>query len=354
MKNRGLLLGTVYFIIHLLVEVICFSFLGRKVGVTGALLLTILFDFLAFVPQGLIGVLNAVRKKLDIGTMGVLLMLGGILIWSDTAAWRVFLGIALIALGNAFLHECGAVATVVNGEGKLFPGALFVAGGSFGVVTGKFLSGNAAIIPICLISLTVIEILVLLTNRYWLYEDVQYPEYHLVRPEVNADMVIFSVVLITAVRSFLAYAIPISWNKEWWQSFLLFFLMGMGKAVGGWCSDRFGARETGVVSSLLSIPFLVWGDKMMVVSIVGVFLFSMTMSITFGMALSVPGMWPGVAFGVTTIGLFLGLMPVMITGHLPLLVNDIIVVVFSIIAAYFLWKLCRKKDVKKINQKAGN
>ena len=113
-------------------------------------------------------------------------------------------------------------------------------------------------------------------------------------------------------------------------------MMGAGKALGGWLSDRFGARRVGVLSTLLCIPFLLFGRDLMLVSILGVFCFSLTMSITYGMLLSVMGDRPGVAFGITTLGLFVGLLPVFAFGSFGYAVNSGLIVALSLGSAYLL------------------
>ena len=79
----------------------------------------------------------------------------------------------------------------------------------------------------------------------------------------------------------------------------------------------------------------------MTISVIGVFLFSMTMSITFGMLLSVIKENPGLAFGVTTLGLFLGICPVLFFGKFGYLIDSILVVIMSLASAYGLYKTLR-------------
>ena len=165
-----------YFIIHFFVELVCFTLVTKVIKFEYAVIFALLFDFFAFVPQIFCGVLNKKFKKLDFGTIGVILMFIGLCLFKTDSLIFIMSSIVIIALGNAFLHECGAISTVVTGEGKLFPSALFVSGGSFGLVIGKYLS---TIIPsrwIMIIPLIIIEVFVLITNKYWLKEDVKYPE----------------------------------------------------------------------------------------------------------------------------------------------------------------------------------
>ena len=128
-------------------------------------------------------------------------------------------------------------------------------------------------------------------------------------------------------------------------------MMGIGKALGGFVSDKVGAKKTGIITTLLCIPFLIFGENIMSISIIGVFLFSMTMSITFGMILSVIKNNPGVAFGFTTIGLFLGITPVFLF-KISKEINIILIIVLSIISAIGFYCTMRKdvKDEKNVKE----
>ena len=330
----------IYFIVHMLVEIICFAALVQtyQLSPVQSAVIALLYDVIAFCPQFIFGMIHEKYKKLDLGSIGAALMLFGIILLDyDKYGIRAVSGVFLIALGNAVIHECGAILTVIGSEGKMFPSALFVGGGSFGVVIGQTIGGLGISKWFLLIPLVLIEILILMTNKGWLYDNESYPVFDIVNKSLPVWIVIVVAFLVTLTRSYLGYAIPISWKKELWQSFLLFFTMGIGKAFGGWAADRIGAHKTALITILGSIPFLIAGEKLMVVSIIGVFLFSMTMSITFGMLLSVMGDNPGLAFGVTTMALALGILPTFFV-KIGRVANIIIVIVGSIICAILMYR----------------
>ena len=77
--------------------------------------------------------------------------------------------------------------------------------------------------------------------------------------------------------------------------------------------------------------FLILGNKLMVVSLIGIMFFSMTTSVTIGMAVSVMKIAPGAAFGVTTIALFVGATISWFTGGGSFLTNVVIIVITSAI-----------------------
>ena len=73
----------------------------------------------------------------------------------------------------------------------------------------------------------------------------------------------------------------------------------------------------------------------MFISLIGVMFFSMTMSITLAILVSKLKKMPGVAFGLTTIGLFLGTLPVFFI-RISMIYNIILIVVASILCAILL------------------
>ncbi len=346
--NKGNRTGLRFFIIHLCVEIVCFANISRffPVEITG--LIAILYDFLAFVPQGLFGGFMEKHRRFPMKTIAVGLMAAGVFVSSFSPVPAIISGICIMALGNAILHEQGAIETVADGAGKIFPAALFVAGGSFGVVIGKTMGQFELSLLWLIIPLAVIEILLILPGE--ISENKPYPQYNCVRyknidvssPDFPIGLIIIAAFCVTAVRSFIGYAIPISWKKELWQDFLLFFVMGIGKGLGGFLADRFGARRVGVFSTILAIPFLIVGANNMVISVLGVCLFSMTMCITFEMILSVLPQNPGIAFGVTTFALFAGYAPVFFVS-LTTKTNIILVTVLSAICALLLFLTCNNR-----------
>ena len=333
MKSKANLTGTKYFFVHACVEIVCFYSLRIHFPTVMAGAIALVYDFFAFLPQGLIGDFIIKHRKIPYETVGHVLMAAGTLAILSSADALRFAGYILLAAGNAVLHECGAIATVAESEGKIFPSALFVAGGSFGVVIGQTM-GTAGVSPYWLLLPLVLSEGLCLSAKASVRKE-SYPEFHAVSPKVSAGLILLIAFIVTAVRSYIGYAIPISWNKALWQSFFLFFIMGAGKALGGFLADRIGVRKTAFIGTLAAIPFLLFGDQLMIVSCIGVFFFSMTMSITFAMCLSILKTNPGLAFGITTAGLFIGLLPAFFV-QFGQLVNAVLITVFSVLCFVLL------------------
>ena len=166
-----------------------------------------------------------------------------------------------------------------------------------------------------------------------------------INKKINKSIIIIIAVLVVIVRGYMGYGIPTSWNKTVVQNILFYIIMGLGKALGGILSDTYGPRKTAIFSTLLAIPFLSFGDNIMIISIIGVMCFSMTMAITLGILASCLPKTPGLAFGLTTIGLFLGTVPIFFYKITSTNLNIIMICILSIVCCTLLGKVLRKDKI---------
>lgn len=244
---------------------------------------------------------------------------------------KIYLSLIVLCLGNGLLHVAGAEDTLKSSNSKLSPAAIFVSGGSFGVITGRLLA-KTSINPL-LIIIPILSMIpfILLSNSY-IDESSNTKGFNYVKESINPYIVIIIAVLVVIIRGYMGYGIPTSWNKTVTQTIIFYFTMGIGKALGGILSDLFGIRKVAILSTLIAIPFLCFGDNIMLISLIGVMFFSMTMAITLGILVSVLKESPGLAFGLTTIGLFLGTAPIFFI-KVNMITNIIIIIFASILCA---------------------
>ena len=133
--------GYLYFYIHFITEIICFYVLGKLIGNSAFLWMApFLYDAFAFVPQSLIGYVSDKFPKINMGIIGTILLIVGLILFSLQLPLGKYTTLFIICIGNAMLHINGAEVTLRSSKGKLSHSAIFVAGGSFGVITGKLLS----------------------------------------------------------------------------------------------------------------------------------------------------------------------------------------------------------------------
>lgn len=341
-----------YFYIHFATEVLCFTVL-LGVFKPGAYwwVLACLFDTLAFGLQAPIGAFCEKHIRFKPGVLGCILLAAGALIafLSNGIAPVQFLALIVITVGNAFTHIAGALSTLRVSEGRLSESAIFVGGGSFGVVTGKLISTNKSLWWIVFVAIAVALIVALLVDKR--IKKLKGEEAFSFDKEPckqkiatkSLAITIAVLLLVVCVRAYIGYGLPTAWNQTVVQTIFLFAFMGTGKMLGGILSDLWGARRVGVISCLVAVPMLLLSNNIMWLSLIGVACFSMTMAITLGGLVSVFPKHPGVAFGITTIGLLLGTTPLFFLRMPSRQICDILIVVLSILAAAGLWYCINNK-----------
>ena len=336
-------IGINYFFIHFIIEVTSFYILTSYTKSNLIWIIALLYDFLAFVPQGLFGYLKDKKVNLDFTILGLVLStLALMLLYFKVNAIVV---ISIISIGNCLIHIEGAEETLRSSKGKMTPSALFVSGGSFGLITGKLLSKyNINIIYIILINLLMIVPIIVSHKNKNLINDENLEKYNFSNKKISNIKVIVLATIVVIVRAYMGYGIPTSWNKTVVETILLYCFMGVGKALGGIMIDKIGIRKTAFISTLGALPFLIFGNNLMIVSLIGIMFFSMTMAITLGLIVSVLKKYPGVAFGFTTIGLFLGSLPMFFMRIKSFYINCIIVITLTIVCVIILNKICRKEN----------
>lgn len=340
----SLKIGFIYSYIHFAVEVACFYFLFSRLSESPLWWgLALLFDALAFVPQGFIGILADKYPRFNYGLLGCLIILISLVLPFDIIA------LVILCIGNALVHIGGAQQTLRTSGGKIAPTSVFVGGGSFGVITGQLLGVLSneilLLIPILLIVFSII-ILVFVSQRY----KIKIRKWKIdITTKLSPLTILFIAFIIIAIRAYIGYAIPTEWRKTEFQAILLFFIMGIGKISGGFFADTIGYFKTTLISSVIALPFLLFGNSYMILSLIGVGLFSMTMPITISILVSKSPKQPCFSFGVTTIALFVGTFPAFFIRPTTLIAHQLTVLFLIIIATIALLVCIEKRNKNEIN-----
>ena len=336
---RKYAVGSIYAFIHFSVEIACFYFLFDRLSVSPVWwALALLYDAIAFLPQSFLGILQDRFPKWNIGFAGAILMLLALVMpWDITA-------LILISMGNAMIHISGAVHTLQDSHGKIAPNAVFVGGGSFGVIAGQLLGGlhlpYLVAIPIALICISCF----LLWQMPQIHALPGSPSQFHIGSHLSTGFIVLLAGIAVAIRSYIGYAIPTEWNKTVPQTIMLFICMGLGKSLGGILADNIGYRKTTWISLLGGLPFLLFGNNNMAVSLIGVALFSMTMPITIAILSSRFPKRPGFAFGITTVALFVGVVPALFVQPEGLWAHQVTVFILSFLALVAIL-FCIKKGM---------
>lgn len=344
MKQNKNILGILYFIIHFIIEITSFYIVSSYIDTNLVWILALMYDFFAFVPQGIFGYLKDKGIKTNFTIIGMILStLSLILLYFNLNAIVVIL---VLSIGNCMIHIQGAETTLRTSNGQMAPSAIFVSGGSFGVITGKILAMYNVPIPFVIIINLLMLIPIAICNKYvYLIDDKNLEKYNFSNKNINSKVIITLAVFVVIVRAYMGYGIPTTWNKTLIQTILLYCSMGIGKAMGGILIDSIGIKKTALLSTIGSLPFLLFGNNVMAISLIGIMMFSMTMAVTLGLIVSEIKKYPGVAFGFTTVGLFLGSLPVFVFRINSILINCLMVTILTVASVIVLSIICRKEKV---------
>ena len=300
----------------------------------------LIYDFFAFVPQALFGEIHNKNKNLNLGYLAIIFFALSIPMIYSSNQLIYILAILLVSFANAIMHECGAIAVATVSKDKIFPSALFVSGGTIGIVIGRYFAEARVTIDYLFIFIVLMLFILTLTDKTWCKENVKYINVNVVNNKYSSQVIFLVAFFVLIVRSFMGFVLPLAWKQSFFHVVLLSLFLGIGKAWGGYLCDTIGYRKVAFISTLVCVPFIIFGNRFMILSLVGIMLFSMTMSITYAMLLSIIKNNPGVAFGITTIGLFVGAVPLFFTSFSGV-ANIVIIVVMSVVSFVLLYKVLK-------------
>ncbi len=331
-------IGIIYAFIHFTVDAACFYFLFSRLSSSPYWWgLALFYDALAFIPQSFFGLLSDCFPKFNAGLTGCIMVILALIIPANIPA------LIILSLGNALAHIGGAHHTLCDTKGKIAPCGIYVCGGSFGVISGQLLGifyHKHVWIPVIFLLISAI-LTIILANKH-ISQNSEATGFD-ITSDIPVSVIVLLAFIAVAVRSYIGYAVPADWNKENIHAILLYSFMGIGKAFGGILCDYIGYRTTSFISLIVSLPFLLFGNTFVFLSLIGIGLFSMTMPVTVAILVSVLPRTPCFSFGITTIALFVGTFPAFFIQPVGLPAHQITVTILSILAA-----LCIHYSLKKV------
>jgi len=336
----------IYSLAHFSVDFCCFfilfSGIADKTSLEVTSLAFLIYNIIAFGLQVVIGVICDKKPKLPSGFIGCVLVLLGVVI----IKWY-WLALIIGALGNAFFHIGGGIDVLKNGKGKMTPNGIFVSTGALGVSLGT-LTGKGGMTYIVIPILIIIS-MIILTGLISFNKNGSKSIKEVVPYKIAANqslyLIIFCAFLVVVLRGFIGTNIPVSWNVVGLLVIVPSICSALGKGIGGALGDKFGARKVGTISLLLSILCFIIGKEVVYIGLIGIVLFNITMPITLCILASKLPKNLGLAFGITTLGLLIGVM-----HSFFLLVPssfEIYITIFSIVISAIFLRIIAIDKIKK-------
>jgi FSR family fosmidomycin resistance protein-like MFS transporter len=292
---------------HFIVDLSC-ALLVANVATDNMLLLLILYNFCAFALEMPLGIVIEDKfPPLKVASVGM----GMILL-----SW-IFFNIPMLALiiagtGNALFHLGGGLS-VMKKSTNAAPLGVFIGPGAAGIYLGAFL-GKIWVLP------TLVGVLFL---AIVLWKTPKKCEMIKMKTEIfqGTKLAFVALFFLVVLRGFSGISQVFPWKEQWSIAFILVVILG--KMVGGYLSDYFGAFRTGIVSLLVAAICFAFPTKPFF-GLVGMFSFQLTMPITLWMLSKMTT--KGFAFGILTFGLFIGSLPSLLNLKYTVLLSVFIIV----------------------------
>ncbi len=311
--KKLIIVGT-YSIIHCLVDWACamliFSGLMPNIDGIGLVVGIFLYNMFAFafqVPFGIIA--DKANKNAVVSAIGC-----AFVILAYFVSKVPILACVVAGIGNALFHVGGGIDVLnISNRKATIPG-IFVSAGAIGLYIGSntdYLGFNNFYI---IIFALFISILILL----WLYKKVS-KKYRINNEEpVFEDLpkvsqtIIYCLMITICIRSYLGLIVKFDWKADFVIGLIFVNGVTIGKVLGGVIGDKFGFKRTSVLSLLASAVLFVFSFESSICGILAILFFNMTMPITLTILSNILNRNKGMAFGLTTLALFIGAAPVLL------------------------------------------
>lgn len=220
------------------------------------------------------------------------------------------LAVFLIGLGNCLFHVGGGVISISEDNRSSYRGkglGVFVAPGAIGLYIGGLISYFYYVRSTAVLILLITAVLCFRSIQ--LYRNCPDP---VLSDRTNTDIPLVPVIvcfLVVVLRSLTGLAVRFPWKTGIPLSVLAVLLLAGGKTAGGFLGASIGYRKTIAVTLAASAVCYFLGNHT-VTGLAAIFLFNMTMPVTlYLLARKMPDL-PGTAFGILTMALFIGFLPV--------------------------------------------
>lgn len=285
-------------ITHFFVDLICTALLAQlavRLSYAQVIACAILYNCLAFAFQLPIGLIADLLHS-----TAVVAAIGCILVATGGFFSQPLVMCLLIGLGNACFHVGAGQEALQKSRKKAAAVGRFVAPGALGIFFGPRLTAYSPI--------TGTVILLLLGGTLLLRSKAEITTSHIpvrFRHVFMAVCMFLTVLLRSYIGTILRY--PFLSTFGWALTFSL-CIFG-GKFLGGILADRLGALRSSLLTQLGATVLLVLSVYIPILALPGILLFNTTMAVTATALYQGFPRFPGTMFGLTTLALFLGVLP---------------------------------------------
>lgn len=337
----------IYSIIHCIIDMACAiliaGVLTPTLTETNSLVIAIfLYNLFAFAFQLPFGILaDKINKNALISAIGCIFIIIAYCINSFGVLACIIAGI-----GNALFHVCGGIDVLNISDKKATLPGIYVATGAMGLYIGSkstYLGIDKFYIIAIILAISAVALLGLykqVKEKYKINNEV--PEF---KDIPSKEQIIMYCLLITiCIRGYLGLILNFEWKSNFIIGLIVVSAVVLGKMLGGVIGDKFGWKITSTLSLIFSAILFIFAFDHVICGIIAILLFNMTMPITLTALSNIFYKNKGMAFGMTTIALFIGAVPVLL-GYKEFLFDKISLFIITIISSIVLYFGLNKYEI---------
>lgn len=277
------------------------------------ILLVVLYNFLAFALPGLVGVIADLREQSDgLAAVGCVLAAVPFLIPSSFS-WAIWAAVLLQGVGNGFFHVGAGRKILLKSQGKYAPAGIFISSGAMGVFLGTtwrhsyrsgLMLGLALSLLVCAAFLFAFS-----RGKMPIEDDKKAQSDTTARTARFLTIPVLMILLVVILRSFYGTVVSYEWKNSFMIRFLFASCIVAGKALGGIVADRIGVKAASVLSVGGAAVTVLFSAHSPLLGCISILLFNMTMPLTLSLLAEYWLEYPGFAFGMLMLALFIGTVP---------------------------------------------
>ena len=306
-KKIVLIYSTIHFIVDLASAILVTNFISQKIGGNISFFIGIIvYNFFAFAMQLPVGIIaDKVNKNAICSAIGCLL----VAIAFGLSNFGI-VACTIAGIGNAMFHVGGGIDVLNISDKKATLSGIFVSTGAMGI----FLGSKSSSIGFNKYYIIVVTLLLSAILLLWLYNQIKEKVRNekVIIPKINSNEMIAIICLIITVciRGYVGLILSFEWKSNFILAVISICAVVFGKMLGGIIGDRIGFTKISLISLIVSAICFIFAFNNSILGILAILFFNMTMPITLTALSNILFNNKGMAFGLLTLALFIGAMPV--------------------------------------------
>ena len=290
-----------------------------------------MFAFAFQLPFGIIA--DKLNKNSIVSAIGCVF----IIIGYATKAIPI-LACTLAGIGNALFHVGGGIDVLNISDKKATLPGIYVATGALGLYIGM----QTTYLGFDKFYLIVLTLIISIFVLIWLYKQVKTKYFINNEEPVFEEMtsikniIMYSLLFTICMRGYIGLILSFDWKSTFEMGLVCVIAVVLGKMLGGIVGDKIGWRKTSIFSLILSAVLFSFAFESSICGVLAMLFFNMTMPITLTALSNMFNKNKGMAFGLTTLALFIGAVPVLF-GYRTLLFSKSGLFVTTILSAIALY-----------------